>query len=259
MEFFFSKEKDEPEEDIFIPLEAEEFNKNSEAPIEERLFPKFNSGTEIPQDKRDEKEKKSEKDEKEKEIDVERLKDEIIKEAKKRAEMLEREGYEKGFTQGEKDGYEIGIKKAKQIINRLNNLLNEMEGFKREIIKRFEKEILDLIFEISKKIINFKIENDPDSINYTILKTIKYCTDEYKIKIKINPEDYEIIKKFNINYITDKQDNRKIELIADEDVDRGGCIISTSSGDLDARIKSQLDQIHRALVDTYNRVWNKDA
>ena len=250
MEFFFSKERDEPEEDIFIPLEAEECNRNNGIPIEERLFPKFNRETESAQDG---------KDKKERDIDIERFKDEIIKEAKKKAEILEREGYEKGFVQGEKDGYEIGIKKAEQIINRLNNLLNEMEGFKREIVKRFEKEILDLIFEISKKIINFKIENDADSLKYTILKTIKYCSDEYKIKIKINPEDYEILKGFNINYITDKEDNRKIELVADDNVDRGGCIISTSSGDLDARIKSQLDQIHRALVDTYNRVWNKDA
>ncbi len=250
MEFFFNQGKRVPDEDIFIPLEAEKCNKNSENPIEDKLFPKFNRETEIAQDK---------KNRKKRDIDVERLKDEVIRDAKKKAEILEREGYEKGFVQGEKDGYEIGIKKAEQIINRLNKLLNEMQGFKREIVKRFEKEILDLIFEISKKIINFKIENDADSLKYTILKAMKYCADEYKIRIKLNPEDYEIIKGFNIKYITDQEDNRKIELIVDDNVDRGGCIISTFSGDLDARIKSQLNQMRRALIETHNRVWNKDA
>ncbi|MBW2448994.1 MAG: hypothetical protein JRE92_01025, partial [Deltaproteobacteria bacterium] len=59
---------------------------------------------------------------------------------------IEQEAYEKSFAQGEKDGFEFGEKKAIKVIENIENLFNEMVSLKHDVLKQYEREIIDLIF-----------------------------------------------------------------------------------------------------------------
>ena len=49
--------------------------------------------------------------------------EDILREAQEKASALEREAYEKGFAQGEKDGVELGQRKALKLLENIENLL----------------------------------------------------------------------------------------------------------------------------------------
>jgi flagellar biosynthesis/type III secretory pathway protein FliH len=83
--------------------------------------------------------------------------EDIIKEAQEKAALLEQDAYEKGFAQGEKDGFELGGKKATKVIENIENFLIELSHLKKEILRHYEKEILDLIFAIAKRITHQQI------------------------------------------------------------------------------------------------------
>ena len=65
-----------------------------------------------------------------------------LQDSRDKANLLEQEAYEKGFAQGEKDGFELGEKKAVKIVEKIENILVEMTRLREAILRHHEKDIL---------------------------------------------------------------------------------------------------------------------
>ncbi len=170
-----------------------------------------------------------------------------IKDAQGKAAQLEQEAYEKGFAQGEKDGLELGEKKAAKLVDKIENLFMESIPLKDEIIKQHEKEILDLIFAIAGKIVCHQIEFDESTVKDTILKALKISVQMSKIVIRVNPKDYDFVEKLRPDLFAKFNEVKSIIISSDQSISRGGCFLETPGGDVDARVEAQLEKIRQSL------------
>jgi flagellar assembly protein FliH len=172
---------------------------------------------------------------------------EILEEALRKTAFLEREAYEKGFEQGEKDGISLGQKKIARSVEQIESLLIEIGNLKQEILKQFEKEILALVFSIAEKIIHRKIEEDDTIIHEAVLEAMHAVTEKTQIVIKINPEDFESVEKIKPDLFSTFKDLKSVVITPDLSVGRGGCLLETPYGDIDAGVEARLDKIHQSL------------
>lgn len=177
----------------------------------------------------------------------------ILKEAQEKATLLEREAYEKGFAQGEKDGLELGEKKAIKVIENIENLFIEMSNLKKEILKQYEKEILEQIFAIAKKIIFHHMELDEKAIRDTVLKALNLTVEKSKIILRVNPEDFDYVERLRPEFFTKFKELKSIMVTSDPSITRGGCFLESPYGDVDATIETQLDKIYQSLNETYTQ------
>jgi flagellar assembly protein FliH len=184
--------------------------------------------------------------------------EDILQEAHKRAAQIEQEAYEKGFSQGEKDGLELGEKKALKVIEGLENLLVEMGNLKQEIIREYEKEILGLIFAISEKIIHHQLEAHQEALKKTVFNAIYFAAEKNNMVLRVNPEDFEYVEKFRPEIFTRFNELRSIVMTSDASITRGGCLLETQYGDIDARIETQLEKIYQCLEGVFNQKQNND-
>ncbi len=166
-----------------------------------------------------------------------------------KANLLEQEAYEKGFAQGEKDGFELGEKKAGKIVEKMESILVEMTHLRETILKHHEKDILDLVFAIVAKIVRFQIETGEAAVRDAILNALKLASQKDKVVIRVNPEDYEYVEHIRPDLLTEYKELKSVVISSDHSISRGGCFIETPSGDVDARIESQLEQIYQSLQD----------
>ena len=173
--------------------------------------------------------------------------EEILEETHKRTAFLEKEAYEKGFEQGEKDGLNLGHKKIARSVEQIERLLAEIGNLKEEILKQFEKEILALVFSIAEKIIHRKIEEDDTIIHEAVLEAMHAVTDKSQIVIKVNPEDFECVEKIKPEFFSTFKDLKSVVVTPDLSVNRGGCLLETPYGDIDAGVESRLDKIHQSV------------
>lgn len=177
----------------------------------------------------------------------------ILKKARQKATLLEKEGYEKGFAQGEKDGFEFGKKKINRIIENIEHLAAEMHGLKREILRSYEREILEIIFAIAEKIVHQHVRFDNKLIKETIFNALRLAAERSRVVMKINPEDYDYIERLRPELFAQFKEIRSITIHSDPHTTRGGCLLETSYGDVDASIETQLDKIHASLLEAYNQ------
>lgn len=174
--------------------------------------------------------------------------EDILKEAESRRAFLEKEAYEKGFAQGEKDGFELGQRKIVKSIENIEKLFIEFGNLKKEILKKFEKEILELVVSICQKIIHKKIDEDDKIIKAVVIEAMHSVTDKSQIVVKVNPGDYDTIENLKPEFFKTFKDLKSIKVTADQSVTRGGCLLGTLYGDIDASVEARMDRIQQSLL-----------
>jgi flagellar biosynthesis/type III secretory pathway protein FliH len=162
-------------------------------------------------------------------------------------DRLEQEAYEKGFAQGEKDGFELGEKKANKVIENIEKLLKEISRFKKDVLKEYEKEILDLIFAVVEKIVYHEVRRDDTAIKESIFDALEMAVEKSKVIFNVNPDDYEYVEKLRPDLFRNNKDIKSIVVTSDPAVSRGGCFLETHRGNIDATIESKLEKIRQCF------------
>jgi len=177
--------------------------------------------------------------------------DTIMAKAREKAAVLEREAYEKGFAQGEKDGLELGTVKALKIVENIESLLDEISVLQTDIVKRYEKDILGLICSVAEKVVHHHVSLNEPAIRETVIKAIQLSTEKRSVLLKINPEEFDYIDRLKPEFFQRFNELASLEIVSNPSVSRGGCFLETPCGDVDARVETQLEMIRRRLEEAY--------
>jgi flagellar assembly protein FliH len=170
--------------------------------------------------------------------------------------LIEQEAYEEGFVQGEKDGFELGEKKADKVIGNIERLFDEISSLKQEILNQHEKEILDLTFAIAKKIVHHLTKVDESGVKEAVFNALNLAIEKSKIILNVNPEDYDYIEKLRPELFKEYKNLKSITVTSDPSVTRGGCYLKTPHGDIDAGIETQLEKICQCLQEAFSEKEN---
>ena len=171
----------------------------------------------------------------------------ILKDAQQKATLLEREAYEKGFAQGEKDGLELGEKKAAKIVENIEKLFLEIGRLQKEILEEYERGSLEIIYTVAKKILHDHIELDEKAIKNTVSMALNLTAEKSEIVLRVNPEDFDFVERLRPEFFTQFKELKSIMVTAEASITRGGCFLETPCGDVDATIETQLEKIYQSL------------
>lgn len=172
----------------------------------------------------------------------------ILSNAKKRVAEIEREAYEKGFTEGEKAGLELGRKKLEPIIKNIDNLAQQITKIKEELIKKNEAELIKIAFLIASKVVHYKIYTNDETIMNIARTTLEKMIKGGKVTMRVNQIDYQYLldNKSSIPELAEFGESLIIE--RDPSICRGGCVITTNAGEIDATIENQLNILKNAML-----------
>ncbi|EYE88827.1 hypothetical protein Q428_06030 [Fervidicella metallireducens AeB] len=176
---------------------------------------------------------------------AEASKKEILKKA-------EESGYQSGYQSGYKDGYNYGINEALEEGEKIKNqaeeqIKNNLEELKLHI-KKTEKEIIKLSVDIAKHIINTELSLNPDAVYKIAEKAITQAVDKKQVILKVNPGDFNIVKRRKDDLAMYVEDANNIFILADSNIQQGSVIVETPSGFVDASIDNQLVTILKGLL-----------
>ena len=160
---------------------------------------------------------------------------------------IEQEAYEEGFVQGEKDGFELGEKKALKVIENIENLFNEITDLKNDILKQYEKEILELIFAVAEKVVHHEVKLDDTVVKSAIFAALELAVEKSKVVFNVNPDDYDYVEKLRPELFNQNKELKSIVVTSNPAVTRGGCFLETPYGNIDATIESMLEKISHCL------------
>lgn len=178
-------------------------------------------------------------------LEVERM----VKEAEMRVADIEHEAYQKGYNAGREIGYREGQGEVRRLIDRLGTILGNAIDVREQIVKESEKLMVEMILMIARKVIKDEIIERKEVVLNNIREALARIKERDRIDIRVNFADLELTTAHKDEIVKMMESLRKVNIFEDSRVDRGGVIIETDVGAIDARISTQLKEIETAIRD----------
>jgi flagellar assembly protein FliH len=175
--------------------------------------------------------------------------DELTSEIKARVTQTEREAYEKGYAEGHGKGFDEGKAEVARLVESLHTIITKAIEKRNEIIEEAETQIINLVLLIVKKVIKVISENQKNVVINNVVQALRKLKSRGDVVIRVNLADLELTSEHVKDFMKMVENVKSITVLEDSSVDRGGCIIETDFGQIDARISSQLHEIEERILE----------
>jgi flagellar assembly protein FliH len=160
---------------------------------------------------------------------------------------LEKSAYENGFAQGEKAGMEIAERKIEVVMKRYAESIMEVGRLRSALYAQVEREVVKLAIEVAKKIVHREIQADREIIETLVHVALSHVAEKSAVTVHLSPLDYNYLLEHRAELT--QSEGRDISLLADQSIERGGCLIQTECGDIDARIEEKFREVEQAFFE----------
>jgi flagellar assembly protein FliH len=173
----------------------------------------------------------------------------IINDALQQQDKIKKDAYAEGFKKGQEDGFQDGNQEANRLIDRLHTVLERILDKRQEIIEETEQQIVDLVLLMTRKIVKVITENQRNIVMSNVVQALRKVKGRGDVIIRVNLADVKLTSEHTQEFMKTVESVKKITIVEDSNVDRGGCIVETDFGAIDARISSQLTELEQKILE----------
>jgi flagellar assembly protein FliH len=173
----------------------------------------------------------------------------IIENAKVEQEAIRSNAQKEGYDNGNKEGYENGKQEAERLIDRMHKIIDAVMLRREEILNETEHQIVELVILMARKVIKIISENQKSVIMSNVLQALKKVKTRGDITVRVNLADVKLTSEHTDEFIKRVENIKGITVLEDSSVEKGGCIVETDFGAIDARISSQLSELEQKIME----------
>jgi flagellum-specific ATP synthase len=163
-------------------------------------------------------------------------------------ERIECQAYEEGFAKGRDE--RLAAEKAKLLP--MSGLLSQAKGclqaHQTKMRALCEEDTVRISLAIAREIVHHELDQRPDLADAITARAVEMAAGQGRIKVKAHPADGQTLRNLVKTKFSDEADRARIQISDDAGLIRGGCLIETEFGVIDARIDQQLAVIAASLA-----------
>jgi len=156
---------------------------------------------------------------------------------------IEEQAFIQGFDKGEKEGLELARERVGTLLTSFNEALLGLDRIKKELLLSTEREAVELSLAVAKKIVCQEITTNKHVVFNVVKEALEKVVGNESIRVRMSPDDLQFMNEFKSQLQELIEDFTKVNFEGDDSIAKGGCIIDTSQGDIDARIEKQLQTV----------------
>lgn len=171
----------------------------------------------------------------------------IITEAKEQASEMREKAYQEGLGRGLEEGRALAEQEFREMTLRAREVLREAEAERAAILDQMEREIVELAQEIAGRIVAAELKLNHEVVAAVAKEALALVRDRMRVMILVHPEDLVACQKARPEFEALLPENAVLRILPDSEVKRGGCIVDTGEGVVDATLDSRWAAIIEAL------------
>ncbi len=155
-------------------------------------------------------------------------------------DAVRKQAFQEGYQAGAKAAEKRLAQESARKLAELGRVFDEVAGYKTALRAEAEQELVDLAFAIARRIVRRELGVDPTAVG----ALVKTCMQDFPTvavqKVLVHPDDLPLVREAL---------GGEVEAAPDASIARGGAVLETDQGRLDARIDAQLEEIALGLAD----------
>ena len=170
----------------------------------------------------------------------------LIEDAANRAaelvEVIGKRAHDEGFVAGT----DQANREMSDMMATMRNLVDMARVERHKLIESAEPELVRLAVGLAERILHQQIALDRGVVIEMAKVAIGRLVDRESVTVRVNPADLERMRQHRDEFLN-SSDIKHLRIIEDQRVDRGGVLVETDGGTIDARISTQLNEAKRVL------------
>jgi flagellar assembly protein FliH len=173
----------------------------------------------------------------------------VLAEARAEADMLRESARAEGFAAGRADA----VAALEPALAALTQAVADVHAQQAEAASQLERRAVELGLALAKKIIGGALEVEPERVLEAVTGALRGIVERERVIVLVNPDDLEIVREAMDNLKASLGGIEHCEVQAERRVGRGGCIVRTPVGDVDARVETKLERAGEVVAAALGR------
>lgn len=193
--------------------------------------------------------------------EAEKITDNAWRDSEELLKQTRKEGYDTGYADGTEDGIKDGKAKierdladtVRQANAKAQKTIQDAKEQTSEYFVRAEDDVVKVVMMAIDKILPQHFIDVPQVILPVVREAIRHVRDQKEIKVHVEPDSYDLVLMARSEFQSMLTDGTAIiEIVSDEALKPGDCVIETPNGGVDARLSTQLDLMKSAIESVLN-------
>lgn len=151
------------------------------------------------------------------------------------------------FEQGRIEALQEQKLELTTVRQRYSDAIQKVQMLAHDLAGRYQQEAVTLAAQLAKTAIGANTEIDPAALQVLVDRALQSMDRPKNIMIRVNPEDLEGINERLPDIESKRGEPISIHTLADDDIERGGCVIETENGSVDAQPSVAVDVMKEAI------------
>lgn len=173
----------------------------------------------------------------------------IIAQAEARATEIEAAAAERG----REEGFAAGLAEASDHLapgrQALAAAAQAVAAAQQALAEELERRAAELALAIADKIVHAALDVRPELVVEVIKGTLRRVAERDRLVVQVNTDDLELVRASLDEIAGTFGGVQQLELAGERRVPRGGCVVRTEGGEIDARIDEQLARAGEVVRD----------
>jgi flagellar assembly protein FliH len=158
-----------------------------------------------------------------------------------------RAGFDAGRIEGERALSEQLLKQRAELHELMQGTLNSLRQAVPQVIHDAENMVVSLALEVAQKLVSEMPISVP-MVEAAIRDALAQVEGTAQFTVRLHPADLELLQKAGSALLTGSDGSGDCRFLGSPDVARGGCLVQTRFGTVDARRETKFDLLKRNLV-----------
>ncbi len=172
---------------------------------------------------------------------------ELLEQARAGVSSISDQARSDGHEQGYADGKSAAENELTPVIVTMREMIESIRAQRAQVVSAAEPELVRLAMAIAERIVHGELVTNPNVVVENVRQALTRLVTREVITLRVNPADHDAVRTHR-DAIVAASDVEHLRIVEDQRVDRGGVVVETDAGTIDAKIATQLREARRVIL-----------
>jgi flagellar assembly protein FliH len=150
------------------------------------------------------------------------------------------------YRQGEEAGRQAAGLELEPVLRKLAISIEEIASMRPRLRRQAERDVVELALAVARRVLRRQVETDPDALAGLVKAALEKQSLREVSVVRVHPRFLASTE----NQLRQIGTPSAVRIEADTRLEPGAVLVETASGELDASVETQLDEISRGFADS---------
>ena len=179
--------------------------------------------------------------------DAESIAEEVLARARAEADDVRHQARQDGHREGYAAGMETAREELEPAASALAEALVAVQASRAELAESMEERAVELALQIAEKVVAGTLDVQPERVVDVVRGALRCLVDRERVTVQVNTLDLELVRAAAEPILSTLGGIDHFEVQEDRRVPRGGAVVLSAAGEVDATIAAKLQRARQAL------------